>query len=110
MIPRNDYEKQITTCLGSFPINTLTGPRQSGKTTLATQIYRKTGGTYLDMGRRSDRFRLSNPESFLASLKGLVVIDEIQEMPGLFNVLRAVVDDPDLKARFLVLGSASPGI
>lgn len=110
MIPRNDYEKQIITCLESFPITTLTGPRQSGKTTLATQIYRKTGGTYLDIGRRSDRLRLSNPESFLTSLEGLVVIDEIQEMPELFNVLRVVVDDPASKARFLVLGSASPGI
>lgn len=110
MIPRNDYEKKIITCLENFPITTLTGPRQSGKTTLATQIYRKTGGTYLDIGRRSDRLRLSNPESFLASLEGLVVIDEIQEMPELFNVLRAVVDDTDSKARFLVLGSASPGI
>ncbi len=110
MIPRNDYEKQIIACIESFPITTLTGPRQSGKTTLATQIYRKTGGTYLDIGRRSDRLRLSNPESFLVSLEGLVVIDEIQEMPELFNVLRVVVDDPASKARFLVLGSASPGI
>ena len=110
MISRIDYEKKITACLENFPITTLTGPRQSGKTTLATQIYRRTGGTYLDTGRRSDRLRLSNPESFLASREGLVVIDEIQEMPELFNVLRVVVDDPDSKARFLVLGSASPGI
>ncbi len=110
MIPRIDYENKITACLENFPITTLIGPRQSGKTTLATQIYRKAGGTYLDTGRRSDRLRLSNPESFLASLEGLVVIDEIQEMPELFNVLRAVVDDSDIKARFLVLGSASPRI
>ena len=110
MIPRVEYEKKIIACLDTFPITTLIGPRQSGKTTLATQIYEKTGGTYLDTGRRSDRLRLSNPESFLSSLEGLVVIDEIQEIPELFNVLRAVVDEPDSEARFLVLGSASPGI
>ncbi len=46
----------------------------------------------------------------LGSLEGLVVLDEVQVMPGLFNVLRVLVDRPENQARFLILGSASPGI
>jgi predicted AAA+ superfamily ATPase len=46
----------------------------------------------------------------LGSLKGLVVLDEIQSMPELFNVLRVLVDCPRSTTRFLVLGSASPAL
>jgi predicted AAA+ superfamily ATPase len=57
-----------------------------------------------------DQRRLENPELVLGSLRGLVVLDEIQRMPELFGVLRVLVDRPDNEARFLVLGSASPDI
>ena len=46
----------------------------------------------------------------LGSLRGLVIIDEIQAMPELFRVLRVLVDRPEGKARFLILGSASPDL
>ena len=46
----------------------------------------------------------------LGSLQGVVILDEIQVMPELFNVLRVLVDRPENQARFLILGSASPGI
>ena len=46
----------------------------------------------------------------LATLEGLVVLDEIQMMPQLFSVLRVLVDRPENQARFLILGSASPDI
>ena len=46
----------------------------------------------------------------LGSLNGLVILDEIQEMPELFQVLRVLVDRPENHARFLILGSASPEI
>ena len=46
----------------------------------------------------------------LGSLRGLVIIDEIQAMPELFRVLRVLVDRPENKTRFLILGSASPDL
>ena len=52
--------------------------------------------------------RLVNPELILGELDGLVVLDEIQHLPRLFNALRVLVDRPDTRARFLILGSASP--
>ena len=51
---------------------------------------------------------MQNPELALGALEGLVILDEIQAMPLLFNVLRVLVDRPQTRASFLVLGSASP--
>ena len=68
------------------------------------------GGTYLDLERRSDRARLENPELFLETLSGLVVIDEIQKMASLMEVIRPLSDREGRTATFLLLGSASPDI
>jgi predicted AAA+ superfamily ATPase len=63
-----------------------------------------------DLESQPDIRRLQNPEMVLGSMEGLVVLDEIQAMPQLFSVLRVLVDRPRSKARFLILGSASPEI
>jgi predicted AAA+ superfamily ATPase len=55
-----------------------------------------------------DQLRLQNPEIALASLRGLIVLDEVQLRPELFPVLRVLADRPELPASFLILGSASP--
>jgi predicted AAA+ superfamily ATPase len=61
-----------------------------------------------DLENPVDRQRLSNPLRVLGDLGGLVVIDEIQRQPELFEILRVLVDRPGASTRFLVLGSASP--
>jgi len=66
--------------------------------------------TYFDLESRPDLQRLQNPELMLGSLNGIVILDEIQIMPELFNVLRVLVDRPKNRTRFLILGSVSPGI
>jgi hypothetical protein len=66
--------------------------------------------TYFDLESQPDFQRLQNPELMLGSLNGIVILDEIQIMPELFNVLRVLADRPKNRTRFLVLGSASPGI
>ncbi len=66
--------------------------------------------TYFDLESQADLRRLQNPEMMLATLSGLVVIDEIQVLPELFAALRVIVDKKDNKCRFLILGSASPDI
>jgi hypothetical protein len=64
--------------------------------------------TYFDVENPEDLARLSDPMLALKSLNGLVVIDEIQRLPHVFNILRVLVDRPENKIKFLVLGSASP--
>ncbi len=89
----------------------LLGPRQCGKTTLARMlIVREPDHTYFDLERAVDRRSLEAPESTLAPLTGLVVIDEIQRMPNLFTTLRPLMDRPGSKTRWLLLGSASPAL
>ena len=110
MIQRPDYLSRLKTALGRSPVTALLGPRQCGKTTLARQLSEHQKSTFFDIESLPDRRRLQNPELMLGSLTDLVVLDEIQEMPELFQVLRVLVDRPDNQARFLILGSASPEI
>jgi predicted AAA+ superfamily ATPase len=91
-------------------VTALLGPRQCGKTTLARQLVEHQDATFFDLESVPDRRRLQNPELMLGSLAGLVILDEIQKMPELFQVLRVLVDRPENQARFLILGSASPEI
>jgi predicted AAA+ superfamily ATPase len=86
------------------------GARQVGKTTLARQYIRGREGKshYFDLENSEHLARLEDPMLALKGLRGLVVIDEIQRFPDLFQTLRVLVDRPRLPARFLVLGSASP--
>lgn len=109
MIKRNYYSDQLNKALARSPVVALLGPRQCGKTTLAKAVsgtWELTG--YYDLESVQDQTRLQNPEMILRSAKGLVVIDEIQEKPELFGLLRSVVDRVECEATFLVLGSASP--
>ncbi len=91
----------------------LLGPRQVGKTTLAHQLLsRFEGAAYLDLERPADEVKLADPEPYLSGLAGrLVIIDEIQRAPGLFRVLRGLIDARRRQgyrsAQFLLLGSAS---
>ena len=109
MIPRPDYVNRINTAIRRSPVTALLGPRQCGKTTLAGMVARQNGGdTRFDLESDQDRARLQNPELALAATEGLVIIDEIQRMPALFNVLRVLVDREPSVRRFLILGSAAP--
>ncbi len=88
------------------------GARQVGKTTLARAIAEQWPGATIrfDLEDPDDLARLAEPKLALAGLHGLVVLDEIQRLPGLFPVLRVLVDRPESRTRFLILGSASPSL
>lgn len=109
MIPRPYYIEQLTTATNRSPVTALLGPRQCGKTTLA-RMFGEGNVTYFDLESQPDVRRLQNPELVLGALKGLVILDEIQELPELFRTLRVLVDRPAVSCRFLILGSASPHI
>lgn len=113
IIDRQDYLSTIQSRLRDNPIVALPGPRQAGKTTLARMFAEALPETEIhnfDLESPADLARLANPQLVLEPLRGLIILDEIQRMPELYPVLRVLADRPDLPARFLILGSASPNL
>ena len=112
MLARPSHENEELRLLRTFPVVGIVGARQVGKTTLARQIAASAegGATLFDLEDPEDVARLASPKLALESLRGLVVLDEVQRRPELFQVLRVLADRPGPPARFLVLGSASPAL
>jgi predicted AAA+ superfamily ATPase len=111
MIARVDAIHAIERAFSAHQAVGLAGPRQCGKTTLARIVAAKENKiTFFDLEKAVDRRRLEAPEQALAPLEGLVIIDEIQRQPSLFETLRVLLDRPGQATRFLLLGSASPGL
>jgi uncharacterized protein len=112
MIKRTRERTTVASLLTRFPVVGLVGARQVGKTTLARYLRRgmRNPPAYYDLENPEHMARLGDPLLALKNLKGLVVIDEVQRMPELFQVLRVLSDRRPLPARFLVLGSASPSL
>jgi len=108
MIPRPEPIRQIEASFQIHPVTALLGPRQCGKTTLAQFIAEQETATVFDLENPVDIQRLSAPMQALKDLSGLVIIDEVQRKPELFELLRVIVDRSEQNARFLLLGSASP--
>ena len=102
--------KHVRTALKRSRVVALLGPRQSGKTTLARQFVPSDSFNYFDLEDPQSLARLTEPDTALRPLKGLIVIDEIQRRPELFPLLRVLADRKPLPARFLILGSASPDL
>ena len=104
-------QERVERSLMKYPVVGILGPRQVGKTTLAKTIKDgiKKDVVYLDMELPSDLNKLQDPELYLSQFTNtLVIIDEIQRMPSLFPLLRALIDMNRTSGRFLILGSASP--
>ena len=106
-------ETALRARLAKNPAVVLLGPRQVGKTTLARKLAEDwpTGTLYLDMERPADRRRLDDADAYLRQQRGkLVIIDEIHRVPGLFEILRGIIDDRraagERSGHFLLLGSA----
>jgi predicted AAA+ superfamily ATPase len=110
------YKRQthhfVQSALESQAAVVLLGPRQVGKTTLALDIASAQPSVYLDLERDADRQILTEPDLYLDEQAGkLVILDEVQQMPGLFKSLRGQIDQrrrAGFRAgQFLLLGSAS---
>lgn len=110
------YKRQthhfVQSALESQAAVVLLGPRQVGKTTLALDIASEQPSVYLDLERDADRQILTEPDLYLDEQAGkLVILDEVQQMPGLFKSLRGQIDQrrwAGFRAgQFLLLGSAS---
>lgn len=111
MISRLLYPK-LSEALAYSPAVALLGPRQVGKTTLALEIGQTVNALYLDLESEQDRAKLAQPELYLADHQDrLVIFDEVHRVPGLFPVLRGLIDKGRRAGRragrYLLLGSAS---
>ncbi len=98
--------------MAEVPAVCLLGPRQVGKTTLALEASRELDANYLDLESEQDRAKLAEPELYLEQyLDRLVILDEVHRAPGLFPVLRGLIDRSRRRGkangRYLLLGSAS---
>ena len=110
------YKRQthhfVQSALESQAAVVLLGPRQVGKTTLALDIASEQPSVYLDLEREADRQILTEADLYLDEQAGkLVILDEVQQMPGLFKSLRGQIDQRRRvgfrTGQFLLLGSAS---
>lgn len=103
MIKRH-LENKLLRLADQFPVVSITGPRQSGKTTLARAGF--SGHEYASLEDPNVRdFALSDPKGFLGQYKGKVIFDEIQRAPDLLSYIQGIVDAEDRPGRFVLTGS-----
>ena len=102
MIAR-DLAPSLRRAAATIPVVTLTGPRQSGKTTLCRALFPEH--TYLTLeGPDARAFALDDPRHFLGELPEGAIIDEIQRAPNLLSHLRGIVDDDPVPGRWILTG------
>jgi predicted AAA+ superfamily ATPase len=106
-------ERQLAPALrrlaGSFPVLAITGPRQSGKTTLARHLF--PDKPYISLEDPTERaFAAEDPRGFLARFTQGAVFDEAQRWPDLFSYLQGMVDEDRTPGRFVLTGSQQFGL
>lgn len=103
MIKRLASEK-LMEMAQKFPILSITGPRQSGKTTLCKSLFKQHA--YVSLENPDMRaFALSDPKGFLDMHRGNLIIDEAQHAPELFSYIQGIVDEQNQPGQFILTGS-----
>ena len=87
-----------------YPVVTLTGPRQSGKTTLVQAAFSNYEYVSLEDPDQQD-FAISDPRGFLAQFRGRVILDEAQRAPKLFSYIQTIVDRETSVGKYVLTGS-----
>ena len=103
MIERKAFVK-LKSMAEKFPVLVLTGPRQSGKTTLAKMTFPTYRYVSLE-NPQNLQFALSDPTGFLAIYDQHCIIDEVQNAPQLFSYIQEIVDDSKLTGHYILSGS-----
>ncbi len=101
---KRTLEKKLKEAAKQYPVVTLTGPRQSGKTTLAKMTF--SDYDYISLEEPDHRaFALEDPRGFLSQFPDKVILDEIQRVPDLFSYIQTIVDTTDISGQFILTGS-----
>ena len=104
MIPRQATQSLLRLAKG-FPVVVLTGPRQSGKTTLAKSVF--ASKAYVSLENLDEReFAEQDPKRFLQRFADGAILDEVQRCPSLLSYLQGVVDERKIMGDFILTGSA----
>lgn len=101
---RRTLQSVLRRVVRQYPIVTLTGPRQSGKTTLAQASFPRTRYVSLE-DPDQHLFATEDPRGFLGQFRGMVILDEVQRSPDLFSYIQTIVDQKGSSARFILTGS-----
>ena len=109
-VERPSDAQALRAAMARSPVTLLTGPRQAGKSTLASRVVGPSPSSVFDLEDYRDLARLAEPMLALRDTGETIVIDEAQRMPELFESLRVLVDENRRPGRFVVLGSASPDL
>jgi len=111
MYLQRDIEKVITGALEQFPAIAITGPRQSGKTTMLREVFGNKY-EYVTFDDPLNRQRaIDDPKLFLSQLKEYVILDEIQYVPEILHYLKMEIDNKRfMKGRFILTGSQQFGL
>lgn len=109
MIER-DLTKELVRTMATYPVVTLTGPRQAGKTTLAKRCF--PNFSYATLEDPTVRTMAeTDPKTFFKKYPEPLIIDEVQRVPGITSSIQVIVDkDRKRKGRFLLTGSHQPGL
>lgn len=97
-------EKKLIEMAKKFPVVAVTGPRQSGKTTLCKKIFNKH--TYISLENPDIReYAETDPRGFLETYNGKVILDEVQLVPKLFSYIQGIVDQENIPGQYILTGS-----
>lgn len=107
MYIEREIESHVRKLAGFYPIVTVTGPRQSGKTTLIRHLFPQHAYYNLETGDVRD-LALADPKAFVSAERGPMILDEIQKLPQLLEYVQASADQNPGKGRFILTGSHQP--
>lgn len=103
MIPRH-MGRTLQAAARQYPVVSVTGPRQSGKTTLVRAAFPRH--TYVSLENPEHRaLALEDPKGFLSRFSGRVILDEVQRVPDLFSYIQGIADREDRPGQFILTGS-----
>jgi len=106
---KRDITTELIEAAGEYPVVTIFGPRQSGKTTLVQMTFPEK--MYYSLEDPDVRMAAeTDPRGFLAKLPEGGVLDEIQRLPGLLSYIQGIVDQKKKTGMFILTGSHQPGL